>query len=214
MSYKFELQGVPALLPVVDVIELLAHQDAACEAAAAGEPPVRGQDQHSLDVRIVVAERKWSSAIAQALLEKAPEKKLVIRDCKGLVAPRLGIVYGFFKVAAVAQWLANAGASVELDGVQVVETLPAPVAPATPVVVAAPVVRMKKEALVKKHSERWPTVESDLKEASRQGHWLGPARLADRGYYDESVAVDLATRQGRYENEPMPGVKRTFYSPK
>lgn len=204
MTYKFELDAVPALLPAVDVIALLTRQDAAGEAAVAGEPLPSAQDPRLFDVRIVVAERKWSSAIAQALVSKTPETKLVICDHNGMAAPRLGVERGWLKVAAVAQWLANAGANVELDGVQVVKASP------VPAVAAAPVSRMKKAALVAKHQEHWPTIESDLKEATRKGHWLEPARLADRGYYDETVAVDLATRHGRYNKNSSPmGVVRT-----
>jgi hypothetical protein len=222
MAEKFVLKGELARLPVSEVIGLLAQQEAASEAAARGEPPVfeqgavrldiddeSGQYWHSFDVRILKAEREWSSLIAQALTSRA----LVVCNSKGRPAPHLGIELGLLSVAAVAQWLANGGADVELDGVRVAKVEPAPtvVAELQPTPVTEPgsaaVVelggRMKKAVLIAKHRPCWSKVENDLKEATREGHWLAPARL-DRGHYDECVAVELARERGRYMDISYP----------
>lgn len=215
MAEKFVLKGEPARLLVAEVIELLARHEAASEATAAGESPVFEQGavghdiltkgwhgRHSFDVRILKAEREWSSLIAQAMDPK--NEKLVISNRLGRPARHLGMEHGFLSVAAVAQWLADDGADVELDGVRVAKTKPKPEA------VAEPVVRMPKAALVAKHERSWSKIENDLKEATRQGNWLAPARL-DRGYYDERVALDLAKKRGHYLEDQYPKtVKHTI----
>lgn len=203
MTKSFILQGEPARVPATEIIELLAKQDAASEAAANGEPPVFEQvivglqtetawsGRPSFDVRFLKAEREWSSLIAQALTKRT----LVVCDRFGRELPRLGIERGSLSVTAVAQWLANAGIDVELDGVRVEKT--------EPKVVAQPVERIRKAAMVKKLERHWPTIENDLKEAARPGHWLRTAQM-DWGHYDMRLAIELAKQAGKFKEITLP----------
>jgi hypothetical protein len=200
MIQSYVLSGEPARLPVAEVIELLARQDAAGDADDVGGPPVFQQGavghdmeegwhgRHSFDVRVLTAEREWSSLIAQAVSpQAAANRKLVICNRSGRPAQHLGVEHGFLNMAAVAQWLADGGADVELDGVRVpkaaleptvvAELQPAATREPEPVAVVELGGRMKKAVLIAKHRPRWSKVENDLKEATREGHWLTPARL-------------------------------------
>lgn len=53
---------------------------------------------------------------------------------------------------------------------------------------------IKKTALVKKHSHHWPTIESDLSEATRNGL---SAAWVRHGWWDESAALAWAENNGK-----------------
>jgi hypothetical protein len=63
----------------------------------------------------------------------------------------------------------------------------------SPPLQVGPVVKWTK--LVERNKRQWPTVESDLREASRRRKWLAPAR-AGRGYWYEGTALALARQHG------------------
>lgn len=195
MTYKFELEGVPARLPVAEVIELLARQEAASEATACSEQPVFEQGavgldiadesrqyRHSLDVRVLAAERQWSSLIAHSVTSGA----LVICNRQGRPVAHLGIEEGFLSVAAVAQWLANAGVSVQLDGVQVVKAQSASAEPEI----------LKRKVLKQRYESMWPTIGANLQEASRNGLMAEAGYGLSRGYFDVEKALRWAARRG------------------
>jgi hypothetical protein len=177
MIQSYVLSGEPAWLPVVEVIELLATQDEARDADDVDESPVfqhstvghdmeeGWHDRHTFDVRILTAEREWSSLIDQAVTRK----QLIICNCSGRPASVLRIKRGFLNMAAVAQWLADGSANVELDGIRVSKTKPE--------VGTKPVERVRKAAMVKKLERHWPTIEKDLKEVARPENWLRPAQM-------------------------------------
>ncbi len=95
MSGKLFFRSEPALLPVVEVIELLAKRHAASNASP-GEPPVFKQGavkhdfltegkhgRHSLDVRILVHERAWASHFANAAADSSKPNFLAACDAFG-----------------------------------------------------------------------------------------------------------------------------------
>jgi hypothetical protein len=209
MAEKFVLTGEPARLRVAEVIELLARQKAASEANACGESPVFEQGavgldiadesrqyRHSLDVRVLAAERQWSSLIAHSVRSRA----LVICNDKGRPEPHLGIEHGFLIVAAVAQWLAGSGADVELDGVQVVKAQPSS-AP------APESQKLKKKVLIRLYESMWPNIAADIQEACRNGLAEAGEGLP-HGYYDVQKALRWASRHdrliGEYRLQPTP----------
>ena len=60
---------------------------------------------------------------------------------------------------------------------------------------------LKKSALISMHRHEWPTIEADLREASRNG--LGAARVK-HGFWDESAALNWAKRNGKIrQGSPM-----------
>jgi hypothetical protein len=66
---------------------------------------------------------------------------------------------------------------------------------------AAPAPRFpkKRSVMVSQNLRNWPTIESDMREASRNG--LHEARVGSRGW-DEEVALNWARSQGKLKHEP------------
>jgi hypothetical protein len=205
MAEKFVLTAEPPRLPVPEVVELLARQEAATEADDRGEPPVfelgavgldiadeSQQYQHSLDVRILAAERRWSSLIAHSVTSGA----LVICNAHGSPMPVLGIDHGLLSVAAVAQWLAGSGADVELDGVLVVKAKPAPAPAPKPQI-------LKKKVLILRYESIWPNIVDDMQDASRNGLAEAGKDLG-HGLYDVRKALSWAFSRGRLIGEHAP----------
>lgn len=56
--------------------------------------------------------------------------------------------------------------------------------------------RVKRADLIERNKSRWPTIERDLRELSRESRWLAPAR-AGRGFWFEGTALSLARAHGR-----------------
>jgi hypothetical protein len=57
--------------------------------------------------------------------------------------------------------------------------------------------KIKKKALIEKYRNQWPSVESDLAEASRNG--LHVAKAPENGYYKEEEALHWAKERGKYK---------------
>ncbi len=77
---------------------------------------------------------------------------------------------------------------------------PAPAAPPESVVMPSPAPAMTKAGLVKAHIHRWPTIESDLSDASRNG--LSVAKAGERRW-DEREALAWARSRGKLHMESI-----------
>lgn len=63
--------------------------------------------------------------------------------------------------------------------------------------------RMKKEALLRKHKNHWPTIEEDFRHANEYG-LRDCAKLEGHGYWNETAALQWAEERGKLTDTVMP----------
>ena len=136
--------------------------------------------------------RMLASAVMANELESAG-------DAAGEVGPET-----YLKRASLADWARSHGFATMADGLdsQASSNGPPPINPGS--VASSPKFSMTRAALVAQHRHEWPTIDADIKDASKNG--LTTAKVGKRGW-DEDLAVEWARSKGKLNKPAVAGAR-------
>lgn len=110
----------------------------------------------------------------------------------------------FLKRASLAAWAKSQGFATMADGLDIQASSSGPPPIGTGSVASSPKFSMTRAALVAQHRHEWPTIEADIKDASKNG--LSAARVDARGW-DEDLAVDWARSKDKLIQPAVAGAR-------